>query len=110
MPAASGKAKAAAASKQKPNAARAELERLQGDLTVTRAMAENSPINILLADVNLNITYANPASIKTLHTLQAYLPVRVEEIVGKSIDIFHKNQDMQRPLPANERNLPHRAT
>lgn len=110
MPAASGKAKAVAASKQKPNAARAEMERLQGDLTVTRAMAENSPINILLADVNLNITYANPASIKTLRTLQAYLPVRVEEIVGKSVDIFHKNPEMQRRLLANERNLPHRAT
>ncbi len=33
-------------------------------------MAENSPVNILLADADLKITYANPASINTLRQLQ----------------------------------------
>jgi len=86
------------------------LNQLQSDLNTTRAMAENSPINILLADVDLKITYANPASIKTLRTLQNYLPVRADEIVGKSIDIFHKAPEMQRRLLSSDRNLPHRAT
>jgi methyl-accepting chemotaxis protein len=108
MPA--SKTKTAAAAKSKPAAVRAEMERLQGDLTVNRAMAENSPVNILLADADLKITYANPASINTLRQLQAYLPVRAEEIVGKSIDIFHKSPEMQRRILSSDRNLPHRAT
>ncbi len=90
-------------------AVQAELAKVKSELSVNRALAENSPVNILMADENLNITYANPASVKTLKTLEKYLPVRAEEIVGKSIDIFHKNPEMQRRLLSSDRNLPHRA-
>lgn len=86
-----------------------EVEQLQRDLAVNRAMADNSPINIIMANTDLTITYVNPASVKTLKTLSHLLPCRVEEITGKSIDIFHKNPSHQRKLLANERNLPHRA-
>jgi methyl-accepting chemotaxis protein len=74
------------------------------------AMIENAPVNILLADRNLKITYANPASVKTLKTLQKYLPIRAEEIVGNSVDIFHKNPELQRKILSSDKNLPHRAT
>jgi len=90
-------------------ALQAELTKVKGELSVNRAIAENSPINILMADESLTITYANPASLKTLKTLEKYLPVRAEEIVGKSIDIFHKNPEMQRRILSSDRNLPHRA-
>ncbi len=89
---------------------RKELAAAQAALTLNRAMAENSPINIILADRDLNITYVNPASVKTLKTLQQYLPCPVEDIVGRSVDIFHKNPEMQRRILSNDRNLPHRAT
>ena len=104
------KSKAAPSKQASSKASASVLNQLKSDLNATRAMAENSPVNILLADVDLKITYANPASIKTLRTLQNYLPVRADEIVGKSIDIFHKVPEMQRRLLANDRNLPHRAT
>ncbi|MBT3922152.1 MAG: hypothetical protein HOF21_06205, partial [Nitrospina sp.] len=55
----------------------------------TKAMLENAPTNVIYADKDLNIQYMNPASEKTLKTLDQYLPVRVDEIMGKSIDIFH---------------------
>ncbi len=89
---------------------REELSAAQSALTLNRAMAENSPINIILADRDLNITYINPASVKTLKTLQQYLPCPVEDILGRSVDIFHKNPEMQRRILSNDRNLPHRAT
>ncbi len=85
------------------------LDQTQAALALNRAMAENSPINILLADTDLNITYANPASVRTLKTLEQYLSCTAEEVVGKSIDVFHQNPELQRRVLSNDRNLPHRA-
>lgn len=85
------------------------LDQAQAALAVNRAMAENSPVNILLADTDLNVTYANPASVKTLKTLEKYLPCAAEEVVGNSIDVFHQNPELQRRVLSSDRNLPHRA-
>ncbi|MBA4106481.1 MAG: hypothetical protein C0485_12050 [Pirellula sp.] len=97
------------ASKSSKGAASSEIETLRAELTVNRAMAENSPINILLADRDLKIIYANPASLKTLKTIEKYLPVRAEEVVGQSVDVFHKQPEYQRRILSSDRNLPHRA-
>jgi methyl-accepting chemotaxis protein len=75
----------------------------------TRAMLDQAPVNVILADPELRITYVNTASIDTLKGLEQYLPIRVEDIVGQSIDIFHKNPAHQRRLLANPGNLPHKA-
>ncbi len=87
----------------------AEIQKLQHELAITRAMSENSPINIIMADTSLTITYVNPASLKTLKTLEKFLPCRVEEVVGKNIDVFHKDPAYQRRILSNDRNLPKRA-
>ncbi len=71
-----------------------------------KPMVESSPSNFLLADKNLNIVYANPASINTLRTLQQYLPIPVEKVVGSSIDQFHKNPAHQRNVLSNQKNFP----
>ncbi|MCC7474209.1 MAG: PAS domain-containing protein [Pirellulales bacterium] len=88
---------------------KAELDRLRADLALAKAIADNSPANILLADRDLNIIYANPASLKTLTTLEQYLPVPAQAVVGQSIDIFHKQPEKQRQLLSSDRNLPHEA-
>lgn len=87
----------------------ATVQKLQQELAINRAMADNSPINILLADTNLVITYANAASLRTLKTLEKFLPCKAEDVVGQNIDIFHKDPSHQRRILANERNLPKRA-
>ena len=74
------------------------------------AVMQNAPINIILADTDLRITYLNPSSEKTLKQIEHLLPVKVEEIVGKSVDLFHKNPAYQRGLLANYQALPRRAT
>ncbi|MCA9726377.1 MAG: hypothetical protein KC729_01760 [Candidatus Eisenbacteria bacterium] len=74
-----------------------------------RSMLDSAPINVIAADRDLNIVYLNPASVETLRTLQEYLPVSVDEMVGQSIDIFHKNPAHQRKMLADPKNLPHRA-
>jgi len=82
---------------------------LRGELSKAQAVSENSPINIILADTDLNITYANPASVEQLKALEHLLPCRVDEIVGQSVDIFHKDPAHQRSILSNPKNLPHRA-
>lgn len=71
-----------------------------------RAMAENSPVNILVADRTLTIIYANPASIRTLKEIRNLLPVTPEKVVGSNLDIFHKNPSYQRKILADPKNLP----
>lgn len=82
----------------------------ESELAIIRSMVENAPINVMFCGLDFKISYINPASTKTLKSIEHLLPVRVNEVVGSSIDIFHKKPDHQRRLLANDRNLPHRAT
>jgi methyl-accepting chemotaxis protein len=72
-----------------------------------QAIVENAPINIMFADTqNFNVQYMNPASFKTLKSIEQYLPVPVDKIIGNSIDIFHKNPQHQRKILSDPNNLP----
>ncbi|WP_436698144.1 methyl-accepting chemotaxis protein [Nocardioides sp. BYT-33-1] len=73
------------------------------------SMMENSPTNMMFADRDLVIRYMNPASLRTLRGLEDVLPVRADEVVGSSLDIFHKNPAYQRGLLATAEHLPRRA-
>jgi len=82
---------------------------LNGQKTPSQAMLENAPTNVIFADKDLIIKYMNPASSNTLKGLEQYLPIKVEEIIGKPIDIFHQNPSHQRRILENPNNMPHRA-
>jgi methyl-accepting chemotaxis protein len=86
-----------------------EWSEKQSESTRAQSMVENMPINAICADRDLKIQYMNPASLKTLKTLEQYLPVKAEQIVGQSIDIFHKNPEHQRRMLSDPKNLPHSA-
>lgn len=75
-----------------------------------KQMVENATVRILMADRDFKIVYMNPASVQALRQLEQLLPCRVDEILGRSIDIFHKNPEQQRRLLSDPRNLPHRAS
>lgn len=81
----------------------------RGEATQKSAIVENAPINIMLANTDGTIIYMNPASRKTLKTIEHQLPVKVDTIVGASYDIFHKMPAHQRRLLADPKNLPHLA-
>lgn len=86
-------------------------EKLAKDQEIARvnSMMENAPANIMFADPDGIIQFMNPASERTLHAISQYLPVPVEQIVGGSIDRFHKNPSHQRTILADPTNLPHQA-
>ena len=86
-----------------------EKLQMQEKMSQVQNMMENSPINVLFCDQDMNIQYVNPKSKETLATIEQYLPVRVEDVQGASIDIFHKDPKHQRKILSNPRNLPHKA-
>ena len=76
-----------------------------------KQMVDDMPTNVMTVDVrdNLKINYVNNTSIKTLSGLQEHLPVDANNLLGESIDVFHKDPNMQRQLLGDPSNLPHRA-
>lgn len=70
------------------------------------AMVTDAPINIILADTDLNITFVNPATVKALTPLAHLLPVPIDQVVGSNVDIFHKNPAHQRGILANYKGFP----
>jgi methyl-accepting chemotaxis protein len=81
----------------------------QPEAVFGKQMLDTVPFNVIFADREFIIRYLNPMSIKVLKSLEQYLPVKVDEIVGQCIDIFHKNPAHQRRLLATDKNLPHMA-
>jgi methyl-accepting chemotaxis protein len=73
------------------------------------SMIEEMPLNVMFADNEFNLTYLNKASKHTLKALQKWLPVPAEELLGKSIDIFHKDPAHQRRIMADPGNFPIRS-
>ena len=73
------------------------------------------PCNAMFCDRELILLYLNRASRKTLLTLQPYLPVPVDQMVGKSIHVIHKELENISRILSNDRQegqhrLPHKAT
>lgn len=78
------------------------------EVAMSRAMSilQHARTNIMFADMDFNITYANPATINTLKTIEQYLPVKAENLVGTCIDVFHKDPAHQRKILSDATNLP----
>ncbi len=71
------------------------------------AMVENSIDNMMFADNDLKLAYMNPASKQTFKKLAHLLPCHPDEMIGISIDLFHKNPEPIRQLLADPKNLPY---
>ncbi len=68
---------------------------------------EHMPFAIMLADKRtLAIEHMNPAAEHLFAALEEYLPCKVSDMVGKNIDIFHKDPAHQRALLSNQSNFP----
>ncbi len=73
-------------------------------------MIEDMPTNVMMCNTeDFKVTYMNKATYKTLGTLEELLPVKVDEIIGNSIDVFHKNPEHQRAILSDPANLPYAA-
>lgn len=86
-----------------------QMARSRAEAAQIRSMMEQAPINVMFADRDFKIVYANAASFKTLKEIEHLLPVKSEQLIGQSIDVFHKRPEHQRKLLGDPKNLPHRA-
>ncbi|MDX2061335.1 MAG: methyl-accepting chemotaxis protein, partial [Gemmatimonadales bacterium] len=87
----------------------AEVGRQRDEVNRVRQMVENAPINIVYADRDFVIRYVNRSAVALFRSLEQYLPIRADQLVGQSIDIFHRNPAHQRKLLGEPKNLPHTA-
>ncbi len=90
------------------NAAIGNMEANVTEMARVQSMTEQAPINLMFADRDLVIRYANPASVEALKTLGHLLPVAAGGVVGQPIDVFYQKPEHHRRLLADPRNLPHR--
>ncbi len=74
-----------------------------------KSLLENAPVNLMMCDKDLIVTYVNPASLSTLKAIEHNLPIPADKVLGSCIDIFHKEPAVQRRILADPNNLPHRA-
>jgi methyl-accepting chemotaxis protein len=77
------------------------MNALQGETARLAAMVEKSPTNTMFCDTDMTITYMNPASLATMRTLEHVLPCKADEMVGSSIDVFHRQPAHQREIVGN---------
>jgi len=73
------------------------------------SMMEGMTGAVMYAGRDLKITYLNPAAVQVMRKIEKHLPVKADQILGQSIDIFHKNPSHQRRILGDPKNLPHRA-
>ncbi len=85
------------------------ITNLGGRSARLQSMIDNINLPMMMCDRNFIVTYTNKASVSELTKLEQYLPIRVGELVGNSIDIFHKNPSHQRKLLQDRMKLPHKA-
>lgn len=87
--------------------------RVTDSLEALRSALDQLGTNIFVSDRDLNLVYMNRRAEQTLRsieaTLQKELGLRVDDLVGGSIDRFHKQRAREiRQLLMNPRNLPFR--
>jgi len=77
-------------------------------LSTFKNMLDVMPVNVILADPNdnFNIIYMNETARRTLTSIEHLLPCKVADLMGQSVDIFHKNPEHQRRILADPTNLP----
>ncbi|MCJ2051926.1 methyl-accepting chemotaxis protein [Methylobacterium sp. J-070] len=75
-----------------------------------KSMIDNMPVAVMTADPrdDFRIDYLNATSRKTLAPLEQYLPIKVDEMLEHSFDVFHENPHHQRSMLADASRLPHR--
>jgi len=77
---------------------------------VQSQMIEQIPVGVMTAEPHgeFRITYLNAETRRVLATVQEHLPVPVEEMLGQSVDIFHREAAHVRTLLASPEHLPYR--
>ncbi len=73
-------------------------------------MIDDMPVAVMTVDpATFNINYINETSKRTFKQIEDLLPIKSHEVLGSSIDVFHRHPEYQRKILSNPANLPHYA-
>ncbi|WP_293293391.1 EAL domain-containing protein [Oricola sp.] len=73
-------------------------------------MIDDMPVAVMTVDPEtLRINYLNETSRSLIRRIEHLLPITADEILGASIDVFHKHPEHQRALLSDPARLPHNA-
>jgi len=91
-----------------------ELRQKELDVARLQSAVDGAQANLMICDLDLVITYANPAVVQMLagradKLRQIFPGFDARNLVGQCIDQFHKNPAHQRQLLGNPANLPFQA-
>jgi methyl-accepting chemotaxis protein len=89
------------------------LEGLRGEVEQAFArqqMLEQMPLGVMMADPknDFRISYMNPETHRLIKLVEHAMPVKADDMLGQSIDIFHQHPGHQRAMLADASRLPHR--
>ncbi len=89
----------------------ADITAKKNEVARLMTMIDGMPVAVMTADPKneYKINYLNQTSKQTLQAIEQYLPIKVSEMVGASIDVFHRNPHHQRNMLADSKRLPHSA-
>ncbi|MDX2104677.1 MAG: methyl-accepting chemotaxis protein [Alphaproteobacteria bacterium] len=89
------------------NAVADQMRHVAQDAFRMAQMVDTMPTNVMTADPNTGvITYANATSVDTLSRIEQHLPIKAKDLVGTSIDVFHRHPQHQRSIIADGSRLP----
>ncbi len=83
----------------------AETMREQADAARMKHMVENAEMRFMAADAEGKIVYMNASSKALFRQMERLLPCPVDEMIGKSFDIFHKDIGHQGAIMRNHKTM-----
>jgi len=90
--------------------ARTAARRKQEEQSRLLRMIDDMPVAVMTVEPDtLKINYANETSKALIRQIEHLLPIRADDLIGTSIDVFHKHPQHQRRILADPANLPHNA-
>ncbi len=70
-------------------------------------MIDNMPVAVMMIDPDtLKINYVNETSKNLVRNVEHLLAIRADDLIGSSMDVFHKNPEHQRRILSDPANLP----
>jgi methyl-accepting chemotaxis protein len=87
----------------------AKLEEVDNERSRLQAMMDASPVNVIYTDRDLKIRYMNQASLKKLKTIEAHTPIKADQAIGQSLELFHQNPEKLRDTLADPKNMPYQS-
>lgn len=88
-----------------------DISDLNGTIHNMMSMLASMPVAVMTVDPkdDFKINYMNEKSRTLLKSIEEHLPVKVEDMLGMSFDVFHKHPEHQRRMLTTDEHLPHNA-